>query len=171
MPSGEGPDRLHAPTYGRTAGDPWRYRLNATARASDNKGRYVHFPRALLLAGERYDFLFAVLSDRSSGGRDAVAVPVIDENGRPVGMINGPRHLRVVSAGPTDTLAAAEALMKKHQVRRLPVIDKGGVRSHLSERPRTVRRWLRPRHRAVRDERVAVLAAHNHVAEPHSAQP
>jgi len=75
--------------------------------------------------------------------QDCGCVPIVDDNGSVIGMLTdrdicmaaytrGARlgeipiadvmSKQVISCGPNDYIDAAEALMKKHQIRRLPVV-------------------------------------------------
>jgi CBS domain-containing protein len=79
---------------------------------------------------------------------DCGEIPVCDERGRPIGVVtdrdivcrmvareeNPLRHLAadcmsrpVITATPTMSIADCARLMETHQVRRLPVVDEGGV--------------------------------------------
>ena len=78
---------------------------------------------------------------------DCGAIPVMDHNGKAIGMITDrdicmatytqglpPQAIAVktamsrelVACAPTDTVAQAERLMRDHKIRRLPVIDEHG---------------------------------------------
>jgi CBS domain-containing protein len=104
--------------------------------------------------------------------RDCGVLPVVDTDERVVGMVtdrdicmstwmNGcaPQSLNVAAAmskslhscSPEDSLVAAEELMRKNQIRRLPVVDRGGKLMGILSLADIVREAQRERARGQKD--------------------
>ncbi|MGW5342711.1 CBS domain-containing protein [Streptomyces sp. HUAS TT3] len=106
---------------------------------------------------------------------DITAVPVVDETGRPVGVVSEADLLRRRTAGSTPTAAdlmtspavtgrpewsvvRAARVMQRHGVKRLPVVDTDGRVIGVLSRSDLIRLFLR-RDRAIQEEIVEDVLA------------
>jgi CBS domain-containing protein len=110
---------------------------------------------------------------------DCGVVPVLDQNGKVVGLITDrdicmatytqglPPHTicvknvmakDLIGCAPSDTVAHAEKLMREHRVRRLPVIDNSGTLVGILSLNDVAREYLREKVSGQRDVRGGEIA-------------